>query len=79
VIIRAPIDKIRAPRTLGHLEPIDAKTCRLTGTTSNPWWYAEQLLTLHAPFRIIGGPEIRHTATELGKRLLEAATDPPPG
>lgn len=61
------------PRTLGCLEPVDAATCRLVGTTSNPWWYAEQLAALPAAFRIVGGDELRHTARVLGRRLLAAA------
>jgi predicted DNA-binding transcriptional regulator YafY len=64
------------PRTLGRLEPIDDRTTRLTGTTSNPYWYAEQLVALPAAYRIVGGPELRATARELAERMLAAATDP---
>jgi hypothetical protein len=51
------------------------ETCRLTGTTSNPCWYAEQLAALPAPFRIVAGPEVSHAARVLGERLLAAAGD----
>ena len=74
VVIDAPSEVARSvPRSLGRLEPVDAVTCRLTGTTSNPWWYAEQLTALPAAFEIVGGPEVRHTARVLGQRLLAAA------
>ncbi|HEX6682690.1 MAG TPA: WYL domain-containing protein [Candidatus Limnocylindrales bacterium] len=81
VIVDAPFGKVApcAPRTLGRLEVVDAGTCRLTGTTSNPWWYAEQLAKLPAAFRIVGGPEIRYTAGEVGRRLLAAAGETAPG
>ena len=75
VIIDAPFSEVasRVPRILGCLEPAGAGTCRLAGTTSNPWWYAEQLAALPVAFRIAGGPEVRHTARMLGQRLLDAA------
>lgn len=79
VLIEAPLDTVarHVPRSLGRLEPVDADTCRLLGTTSNPWWYAEQLTALPVAFRIVGGPEIRHTAQVLGRRLLAASGDLP--
>lgn len=75
VVIDAPSEVVArsVPRSLGRLEPVDADTCRLVGTTSNPWWYAEQLTALPAAFRIVAGPEVRHTARVLGQRLLAAA------
>jgi predicted DNA-binding transcriptional regulator YafY len=75
LILDASIDTLtaRVPRTLGHLEELDARTCRLVGTTGNPWWYAERLATLPVAFRIVGGPELRHTARAVGRRLLDAA------
>jgi predicted DNA-binding transcriptional regulator YafY len=75
VVIDAPSEVVArsVPRSLGRLEPAGDGSCRLTGTTSNPWWYAEQLTALPAAFRIVGGPEVRHTARVLGQRLLAAA------
>ncbi|MEV7419120.1 WYL domain-containing protein [Streptomyces sp. NPDC089919] len=75
VLIEAPYDELagHVPRTLGRLEPVAPATCRLTGTTSNPTWYAEQLAALRAPFRIEAGEEIRHATRELGRRLFAAA------
>jgi predicted DNA-binding transcriptional regulator YafY len=77
IVIEAPLDTVArcVPRVLGRLTPVDDGTCRLDGTTSNPWWYAEQLAALPAAFQILGGPEVRHTARLLGQRLLAAAGD----
>lgn len=75
VLIDAPVQAVLPclPRTLGRLEQAGATTTRLTGSTSNPTWYAEQLAAVPAPFRIVGGPELRATARTLGARLLAAA------
>jgi predicted DNA-binding transcriptional regulator YafY len=80
VVVDAPLGVVSpcVPRALGRLEPAADDTCRLVGTTSNPWWYAEQLAALPADFRIVGGPELRHTAGVLGRRLLAAAEDDAP-
>lgn len=75
VVIAAPLETV-APcvrRTLGRLEPLDASTTRLVGSTSNPAWYAEQLATIPAAYRIVGSPEVREAARVLGRRLLAAA------
>jgi predicted DNA-binding transcriptional regulator YafY len=63
------------PRAMGRLEPIDDSSCRLTGSTSNPWWYAELLTAAPAAYRIVRGPELRHAARVIGQRLLDAAAD----
>ena len=77
VVIDAPVDVVARdlPRALGRLEPIDPETSRLTGTTGNPYWYAEQLARLHAAFRVVGGPELRATTQALGQRLLAASAE----
>jgi predicted DNA-binding transcriptional regulator YafY len=78
VVIEAPLDKVRrcVPRSLGRLEAVDDQTSRLTASTGNPYWYAEQLTAVPAPFRVLGGVELQHTTRELGQRLLDAgATD----
>jgi predicted DNA-binding transcriptional regulator YafY len=74
IVIDAPVDiaRRRLPRTVGRLEPLDAKTTRLIGSTSNPVWYAEQLAAIPASYRIVRGPEIQEAARVLGQRLLEA-------
>jgi predicted DNA-binding transcriptional regulator YafY len=74
VVIDAPLDTVGRclPRAAGRLERLDAKTTRLVGSTSNPVWYAEQLATIPASYRIVSGPEIQKAARALGQRLLEA-------
>src|SRR5262249_49877704 len=77
VVIDAPVDRVARclPRALGKLTPVGAGTARLTGTTSNPIWYAEQLAVIPAPYRIVRCPELRRSARVLGQRLLAAASD----
>jgi predicted DNA-binding transcriptional regulator YafY len=77
ILIEAPLEAVGRclPRTLGRLEPVDTSTARLTGSTSNPAWYAEQLAAVPAPYRIIGCPEVRDAVRLLGQRLLSAAGD----
>jgi predicted DNA-binding transcriptional regulator YafY len=74
VLIDAPMDAVAwcIPRALGKLEAAGTGTCRLTGSTGNPQWYAEQLAVIRAPFRIVRCPELQAAARTLGQRLLEA-------
>ncbi|MGH3734183.1 MAG: helix-turn-helix transcriptional regulator [Micromonosporaceae bacterium] len=74
VVIDAPFKTAARclPRTLGRLEPLDAETTRLVGSTSNPLWYAEQLAAIPAPYRIVSCPELREAARTIGQRLLAA-------
>lgn len=78
VVVSAPLESVawRLPRVLGRLEAVDEGTTRLVGSTNNPWWYAEQLAGLRAPYRIVGGPELQEAARTIGQGLL-AATDVP--
>jgi predicted DNA-binding transcriptional regulator YafY len=77
VVIAASAEVVtrRLPRALGTIEPVDAETCRLVASTSNPGWYAEQLAAIPAPYRILGGPELREAAHRLGQRFLAATSD----
>lgn len=77
VVIDAPFDVVArcVSRALGKLEALDEKTSRLTGSTGNPYWYAEQLAAIPASFRVIGGVEVQHTTRALGDRLLAATAD----
>jgi predicted DNA-binding transcriptional regulator YafY len=77
VVIGAPLEQVArcVPRALGRLEAVDARTSRLTGTTGNPYWYAERLAALPASFRVVGGIELLHTTRALGERLLAASAD----
>jgi predicted DNA-binding transcriptional regulator YafY len=75
VIINAPAGGVARclPRALGRLTAVDAETSRLTGSTSNPVWYAEQLAAIPASFQIVRCPELQDAARALGQRLLAAA------
>ncbi len=75
IVIDAPLETVGrcVPRTLGRLEPLDAQTTRLVGSTGNTWWYAEQLTKIPAAYRIIGCAELRHAARVLGQRMLAGA------
>lgn len=77
IVIDAPPDAVAwcLPRTLGRLEPLDGDRCRLVGSTSNPWWYAERLAPIPAPYRIVKCPELRETTRVLAQRMLAAASD----
>jgi predicted DNA-binding transcriptional regulator YafY len=74
VIFDAPVDAVARclPGALGRLEPIDAGTARLTGSTSNLRWYATQLAAIPAPFRVTRCPELQEAVRTLGQRLLAA-------
>jgi len=75
VIISAPFDSIArcVSRALGRLEAIDDDSCRLSGSTGNPSWYAEQLTTIKVPYRIVRCPELQAAARVVGQRLIDAA------
>jgi predicted DNA-binding transcriptional regulator YafY len=77
VVIDAPRHRL-APclsRTLGRLEPVDDSSTRLVGSTSNPVFYAEQLATVPAAYRVVKGDEVKEAVRSLGRRLLAAADD----
>jgi predicted DNA-binding transcriptional regulator YafY len=78
VVIDGPFDTVArcVPRTLGRLEPLSAQTSRLSGSTSNPHWYAEQLPAIPVPYRIVRGPEVQAAARTLAHRLLAAVPVP---
>ena len=79
VVIDASFDTVArcASRSLGRLEPVDAATTRLVGSTGNPTWYAEQLVAIPASYRIVQCPELRDAARRLGQRLLAASQADP--
>jgi predicted DNA-binding transcriptional regulator YafY len=80
VVIDAPVDTMARclPRAIGLLEPLDGETTRLVGSTSNPVWYAEQLVAIPASYRIVRCPELQEAARVLGQRLLAAGESPRP-
>jgi predicted DNA-binding transcriptional regulator YafY len=77
-VIDAPVETVARclPRALGRLEPLDAGTTRLAGSTSNPAWYAQQLTAIPAPYQILRCPELQEAARVLGQRLLAAGQSP---
>ena len=79
IVVDAPLHIVQRclPRALGRLEALDAETSRLVGSTSNPWWYAEQLAVIPASYRIVRCPELQQTARVLGQRLLSASGSSP--
>jgi predicted DNA-binding transcriptional regulator YafY len=79
VIIDAPLGTVTRclPRSVGRLEPLDAERTRLTGSTSNPAWYARQLTEIPAQYRIVRCPELAEAARVLGRRLLAAGRPGP--
>jgi hypothetical protein len=78
IVIDAPAATVERclPRALGRLEPIDAGTSRLVGSTDNPIWYAEKVAVIPAPYRIVRCPELQAAARALGQRLLAAGGSP---
>ncbi len=74
VVVDGPLETVRRGLSpaLGRTVALDDGTTQLTGTTSNPYWYAEQLAVLPVPFRVVGGPELRHTVRALGERFTAA-------
>ncbi|GGN93412.1 transcriptional regulator [Actinoplanes lobatus] len=76
ILIEAPIADIPAwlSPALGALTPgPEPGTTILTGSTSNPRWYAQQLTVIPADYRIVDSPEIRDAARRIAERLLAAA------
>jgi predicted DNA-binding transcriptional regulator YafY len=75
VVIDAPVDTVSRclGRAIGRLEPLDAGTTRLIGSTSNPTWYAGALAAIPASYEIVKCPELRAAARAIGERLLAAA------
>jgi predicted DNA-binding transcriptional regulator YafY len=80
VVIDAPEQTVArcVSRVMGLLEPLDAHTTRLAGSTSNPVWYAEQLAVLPASYRIVRCPELQEAARVIGQRMLAAGKGPRP-
>ena len=74
VVFEAGYDEVRRwmSPALGRLEPVDDHRVRLSGTTSNPHWYAQQLTYIPFAFEICSGEEVRRAARELGRQLLAA-------
>jgi len=74
VEIDAPLEEVRRwlPRSLGRTETIDDERTRLTGSTENLDWYATEIAEFRAPFRVVGGEEIRDAVRRLTRRLEDS-------
>jgi predicted DNA-binding transcriptional regulator YafY len=74
VVIDAPREESGwwFPRSMGRLEALDEGHTRLLASTDEPDWYAGQLITIRAPYHILGGPELIEASRALGQRMLEA-------
>jgi predicted DNA-binding transcriptional regulator YafY len=74
VEIDAPLDEVRrwVRRSLGRTEAIDEHRTRLRGTTENLYWYATEIAELQAPYRVVGGPEIRTAVRHVAERMLDS-------
>jgi predicted DNA-binding transcriptional regulator YafY len=75
VVVDAPVEETRRwlKRSLGLLEPCGEGRTRLRASTGNPDWYVRQLAAMEAPFRVLGGPELRKAMTALAHQLLTAS------
>ena len=75
VLVEAPVEEVGRwlPRSLGRLEPECGGRTRLVASTDNLDWYARQLATLPAPFRVLGCAELQHAVAALARQLLQAS------
>jgi predicted DNA-binding transcriptional regulator YafY len=75
VLVEASVEETSrwVPRSLGRLEADEEGRTRLLATTDEPDWYARQLATIPAPFRVLGSPPIQQATAALGRRLARAA------
>lgn len=76
VEIDAPLDEVRhwLPRSLGRLEAVFDDRTRLVGTTENLRWYATEIAEFPAPYRVVGGPELRDAVRNLAQRLADSVS-----
>jgi predicted DNA-binding transcriptional regulator YafY len=77
VVIDATVTEVARwlPRSLGTLSPFDGeRRAQLRASTANPAWYVGRLAVLPYTFRVNGSPELRQAASDLGRRLLAAAS-----
>ncbi len=72
VEIDAPLEEVRRwlSRSLGRTEALDDGRTRLTGSTENLHWYATEIAEFLAPYRVVGGPELRRAVRDVGERML---------
>ena len=77
VRVAAPLATIGpcVPRALGRLTEAGPDDCVLTGSTSDPLWYAQQLAAIPAGFTVVEPPELKQAVRSLAERLARAAAD----
>ncbi len=78
VTIDSPADLVARclPPALGLVEAVSDRSSRLTGSTSDPAWYAEQLARTPGAYRVVAGPELQDAVRRLGERMRAATVDP---
>lgn len=76
VLIEAPLERVRrwVPPSWGRLSAAGDGRTQLTGSTGNPYFYAEQLVCLPVRFEVSGSPEVRAAIREVGQRLVDSAS-----
>lgn len=62
-------------RSLGRMEPYDGDRTLLRGSTDDPDWYVEKLISLRVPFHVVGPPALRDAVRVVARRLLESTAD----
>jgi len=77
VVFEAPYEAV-APHIAAPMGRLvaEGERCVLRGTTNNPAMVAgEWLAAIPFPFRVLGGPELRHAVADLAGRMRAAVTD----
>lgn len=84
IVIDAPLEAVARciPPSIGSLTALEDGRTRLTGSTSNPRWYASCLVELPGRFEVRGGEKMRDAIRELGELMTAAvagddANEPP--
>jgi predicted DNA-binding transcriptional regulator YafY len=79
-VVHAPAAVIaaRIPPTVGVVEALDERTCRLTAGAHTPEDLVLHVAALGAEFEVCGPPELVGTARDLAGRLARAVTRRPP-
>ncbi|MEO9152472.1 MAG: WYL domain-containing protein [Lapillicoccus sp.] len=74
VVVDAPLQIARRylPRAIGRLDAAGDAACRLTGSTNNLPWYAQQLAVLPMAYRIVRCPDLQDAARVIAERMLSA-------
>ena len=73
--VSAPPDAVRwfIPPSTAMVEPIDARTTRVHGTTENPHWLAARIAEMPFPVRVTQLESLREAMRDIAARLTAAA------